>query len=76
MSERALQEAKKPKNSSHDHSFSSINNPKTVLEISAVFEYFGTIFIRLLRKIKNSVFHDRQTGQNVRQKKIVFYFSQ
>ena len=44
---------KKPKISSHDHRFSPINNPEIVLEISAVTEYFGTIFIRLLRKIKN-----------------------
>ena len=37
MSEWAFQEAKKAeKYSSHDHSFPSINNPKTVLEISAV----------------------------------------
>ena len=31
-----------------------------VLEISAVAEYFGKLFNPLLRKIKKSVFHDRQ----------------
>ena len=43
---------KQPKISPHDHSFSPINNPEIVLEISAVTEYFGTIFIPILRKIK------------------------
>ena len=61
---------KKPKISYHNHSFSSIINPETVLEISAVPEYVGTILIRLLRKIKKSVFHDPQKGQNVHQKTI------
>ena len=47
---------KKSKISSHDHSFSPIKNPEIVLEISAVTEYVGTIFIRSLRKIKNNGF--------------------
>ena len=67
---------KKPKISSHDHSFSPIKNPERVLEILAVTEYFGKPFNPLLRKIKKSVFHDRQIGQNVHQKTIIFYFSQ
>ena len=42
--------------SSHDHSFSPINNPEAVLEISSVAEYFGIIFIHFLWKLKNSGF--------------------
>ena len=75
MSERAARAAKKPELLLHDHSFSSINNPETVLEISAVPEYFGTIYISVSRKIKK-VFHDRKKGQNVGRKTILFYFSQ
>ena len=56
MSERTIREAKKPNFCSHNHSFSPIINPVTFLETSAVPEYFGTIFIRLLRKIKNHGF--------------------
>ena len=45
---------------SHDHNFSPIINPATVLEISAAREYFGAIFLIFLKKIKNNGFHDRQ----------------
>ena len=40
------------------NSFSPINNPRIVLEISAVTEYFGRLFNPSFRKIKKSVFHD------------------
>ena len=53
----SIQRLKKPKISSHDHSFSPIKNPEIVLEISAVTEYFGKLFNPLLRKIKKRVFH-------------------
>ena len=56
MSEWAARGAKKPNFCCHGHSFSSINNPETVLEISTVPEYSGTIFICLLRKIKKNGF--------------------
>ena len=74
MSELAFQETKKPKISSHDHSFSPIKNPGIVLEISAVAEYFGTIFNTLLGKKKKSVFLDPQKGQNAHQKTIFLIF--
>ena len=75
MSELAFQETKKPKISSHDHSFSPINNPRIVLEISAVAEYFGTLFNPLFTKIKKSVFHDPQKVQNDHQKTIFLFFA-
>ena len=75
MSDNAFQETKKPKISSHDHSFSPIKNQGIVLEISAVAEYFGTLFNALLRKIKKSVFLNPQKCEDVRQKTL-FYFSQ
>ena len=56
ISERAARATKKPKSCSQDHSFIPIINPRTVLEISAVPDYFCTTFIRLLRKIKNGDF--------------------
>ena len=52
MSEWGTRGPEKPNFFSHGPSFSSINNPETVLEMSAVPEYVGIIFIRLLRKIK------------------------
>ena len=52
-SERAARATKKPKCYSQDHNFSPINNPGTVLEMSAVLECFGTTFTCVLRKIKN-----------------------
>ena len=50
---------KKPIFRSHDHNyFSPITNPTTVLKISVVREYFGTIFIIFSKKIKIIGFHD------------------
>ena len=74
MSERAFQEPKKAKSSSPEHNFSPINNPKIVLEISAVLEYFAIIIIRLLEKLKKKCFRDRQKGQNTHQKTMFFIF--
>ena len=44
------------------------------MKISAVAEYFGTLFNPLFRKIKKSVFHDTQKFQNDHQKTIFFIF--
>ena len=55
-SEREARATKNPKSCSQDHSFSPINNPGTVLKMSAVLECFGTTFTSVLRKIKNSGF--------------------
>ena len=42
--------------------------------MSEVPEYFGTLFIGLLRKIKNGGFHDRQKGQMHTRKAMFFIF--
>ena len=44
------------------------------MEISAVAEYFGTLFNPLFTKIKKSVFHDPQKVQNDHQKTIFLIF--
>ena len=44
------------------------------MEISAVPWYLGILFNPLLIKIKKSVFHDHQKGQNAHQKTIFFIF--
>ena len=69
-----LKRLKKPKISSHDHRFSPINNQEIVLKISAAPEYVGTLFIRLLRKIKKSCFHDSQKAQIPTRKPLFFIF--
>ena len=66
---------KRPICCSHDQRFPPIKNPE-VLEISTVPEYFGTIFIRLLRKIKKIVVSGGRLSFFAIMKTTVFYFSQ
>ena len=65
---------KKPTFCSYEHSFSPIINTDIVLEISAAPEYFGTVFIRLLRKINKSGVHDSRVGQIPTRKPLFFIF--
>ena len=74
MSERAACAAKKPNFCSHDHSFSSINSPETVLEISAVPEYFGIHFSLVLRKIKKVFFMIVKKDKMFTRKTLFFIF--
>ena len=72
-SEREARATKNPKSCSQDHSFSPINNPGTVLEISAIPEYFGLTFTRLLRKLKKLVFGGHLSFLTI-MKTVIFYF--